>query len=257
MVEAARASGLVNMVAFTFRYTHALPALRRLIREGEIGTPFYAALQVHWDGIGYPGDALTWREQSEQSAAGIWGDGASHLFDALAFTLAPAEEVCAQMMVVPREGGGAQPDNPDIATCLARLRLPGASDEGPSSYADRVLGTVHASILTSRMEYPRANGDTIYVVGTEGALDITLTRGQQERVSLLRKGTRSWEDVPLPEEAWGNRPLACNRMMGAFVEGVLRGGLGPDDPDFTAGLHAQEALEAGMRSARSGRWERV
>jgi len=29
------------------------------------------------------------------------------------------------------------------------------------------------------------------------------------------------------------------------------------DPTFAAGLHAQLAMEAGLRSARAGRWEKV
>jgi predicted dehydrogenase len=48
------------------------------------------------------------------------------------------------------------------------------------------------------------------------------------------------------------------RMMGAFVDAVLRGHLDPEqDPGFAAGLHTQRALDAGLRSARSGRWEEV
>lgn len=257
MVEAAQRSGLVNMVAFTFRYAIALRTLRRLIAEGAAGTPFYVSMQVHWGGIGFPDGVLTWREQAGQSAAGIWGDGASHLFDALAFVLAPPEEVCAQMMVVPRGGDRAQPDNPDLVTCLARLRLPGAADGELSGYADRVPGVVQVSILTSRVDAPRGGGDGITVVGTRGAVDITLTRGQHERVSLRRAGERAWEDVHLPEEATGDAPLACARMLGAFIDGVLRGRLEPGDPDFAAGLRAQQALEAALRSTQTSCWEKV
>jgi hypothetical protein len=48
------------------------------------------------------------------------------------------------------------------------------------------------------------------------------------------------------------------RMMGAFVDAVLRGHLDPQqDPGFAAGLHTQLALDAGLRSARSGCWEEV
>jgi predicted dehydrogenase len=87
---------------------------------------------------------------------------------------------------------------------------------------------------------------------------VSLTRGQHERVSLLRAGSGTWEDVALPDDATTDRPLALVRMMGAFVDAVLRGHLDPEqDPSFADGLHTQLALDAGLRSARSGRWEEV
>jgi predicted dehydrogenase len=260
MVEVADRSGRVAMVAFTFRYARALQELRRLLRQGAVGMPFYVAMQVHWGGIIAPGTALTWREQAGESAAGIWADGGAHLFDALAYALAPAQEVCAQMMIVPREDGSPQPETIDLATALARLRLPGweGSAGRPSGYADREPGTVHVSLLASRVDRPREGADGIHVVGTHGALHVSLTRGQHERVSLLRAGSGTWEDVALPDDATTDRPLALVRMMGAFVDAVLRGHLDPEqDPSFVAGLHTQLALDAGLRSARSGSWEDV
>ena len=260
MVEVADQSGRVAMVAFTFRYARALQELRRLLGQGAIGTPFYVAMQVHWGGIIAPGTALTWREQAGESAAGIWADGGAHLFDALAYAVAPAQQVCAQLMIVPREDGSPQPGTIDLATALARLRLPGrdSSARRPSGDADREPGTIHVSLLVSRVDRPREGADGIHVIGTRGALHVSLTRGQHERVSLLHAGSGTWEDVALPDDATTDQPLALVRMMGAFVDAVLRGHLDPEqDPGFVAGLHTQLALDAGLRSARSGCWEDV
>src|SRR5438105_11808769 len=73
MVEVAARSGLVAMVAFTFRYTRALQELRRLLGQGAIGTPFHVAMQVHWGGIVAAGAAPAWREEAGELGAGIWG----------------------------------------------------------------------------------------------------------------------------------------------------------------------------------------
>jgi len=263
--ERAERSGRVAMVGFTFRYSRALQALRQLLREGALGTPFYVSMHVHWGGIGYPGANMTWLEHADSSAGGTWADGAAHLFDALAYILAPAREVCAQMMIVPREEGLPQPDSIDLATCLARVHLAetrgAALDTGtatgtPSAYADREPGTLHATLLTSRVDSPYGTGDEVQVVGTRGAASIALTRGARERASLRRAGG-GWEDVALPEDAHTDQPLALTRMMGAFVDAALRGGLGPDDPGFAAGLRTQQAIEAAIRSARGARWEEV
>ncbi len=163
MTEAAQRSGLVAMVAFTFRYSRALMALRRLLRDGAIGAPFQISAQVHWGRLADAYTALTWREQAAQSAAGIWADAGAHLFDAVAYALAPVREVCAQMMVTPRGPNAVQPDSVDLATCLARLRLPDApaTPEQPSGYADRERGTVHLVMRMSRVDQPPAPSDEI------------------------------------------------------------------------------------------------
>ena len=258
MADLADRTGLVAMVAFTFRYTRALPAVRRILREGIVGDPFFVEIRVHWGDIGFPDSSLTWRERSAESAAGVWGDGASHLFDALAFALAPVREVCAQVMILPRPPGRPQPDNVDLATCLARLQLPLTRPmppdiSGPGSVEP---GTVQVTLLTSRVDRPELAGDTMYVVGTDGAVQISLNRGQHERARLLRRGSE-WQDLALPPDALTDQPLALMRMMAAFVDGILRGRLGTDDPDFRAGLHAQQALDAAILSAHTGQWQPV
>lgn len=256
LARLVRSTGLVFMVAFTYRYTRALHALRRLVRDGALGTPFAASAELHWGGIGYPGAALAWRETDAASAAGVWGDGASHLFDAIAFALAPVQEVCAQMMIVQREPGAPQPDSVDHAACLARLRLPDRPGPAPA-FADRDPGTVHAVLSVSKVDVSRKGGDSLTVTGTRGAAQIALTRGARERASVRLQDSRAWEDLPLDQDAAGDEPLALTRMMGAFVDAVRRGSLGPDDPGVEAGLHAQEALDAALHSARTDRWEHV
>ncbi len=261
MTTAAENAGLVGMTAFTFRYSHALMTLRRLLSEGVIGAPFHVAMQVHWGGLINRGDALTWRDQAAHSAGGIWADGASHLFDALAYVLAPAQEICAQMIIVQRDPNQAQPDSPDLAQCLARLRLGGPSPRPVrvlSGFADREPDIVQVSILTSRVDVPRLPANEIQVLGTHGALNATLSRGEDERVSMIGGNDPAWRDLELPADANTGEPLALTRMMGAFVDAVERGRLDSgQDPGFDAGLHTQRALDAGVRSTRSGRWEPV
>src|SRR5262249_39986916 len=151
------------------------------------------------------------------------------------------------MLVAPRPQGSPQPTNVDHATCLARLSLAGGVTSG---YADRDPGTVQVTILTSRVDHPHEVPDELQVLGTAGALSMPLTRGQREHLHLFRPGAAAWEPLPLPSDASTETPHGLTRMMGAFVDGILCGHLDPDrDPDFTAGLHTQLALDAGLRSA--------
>ena len=63
MLETAEASGKVHQVAFTFRYTYGVQELRRRVRAGDIGEPYYVRLQ--WDGWGglLPNWKAGWREK--------------------------------------------------------------------------------------------------------------------------------------------------------------------------------------------------
>ena len=259
MVEACARSGLVGMIAYTFRYGHALQRLRQLFREGVLGAPCSAALEVRWGFVGYPGGTVTpSRDQAAQSASGAWADAATHLFDALAYLLGMPHAVCAQMMGVAREAGTPQPETVDVATCLALLHLYGA--QGPaatatSAFADREPGAVHAVLSVTRMESGLAE---IRIAGTRAVATMALTRGERERLSILRAGQEEWEAVQLADDAYTDQPRALARMMGAFVDAVLRGHLDPaHDPSFADGLRAERAIDAALRSARTGRWQAV
>lgn len=255
LVGVAERTGLVTMVAFTFRYARALHLLRQMVRAGEIGRPLHVAMQAYWGHVGQPGQPLAWRDQADQSAAGIWGDAGSHLFDALAYAVAPVQDVCAQMMIARRAEGVSQPDSIDLGVCLGRLSLDHA---GPTTgYVDRDPATVFVTMTASRVGSAGGMGDDMVVSGTTGVLAISLSRGQTERARLLRPGG-AWQDVSLPPDANTGQPLALTRMMGAFVEAVRRGATDPaQDPTFAAGLHAQRALAAGLRSAQTNQWVTV
>ena len=260
MVDACTRSGLIGMISYTFRYGHALPRLRRLLQEGALGNPCSAALEVRWGFVGYPGaDLILSRDQAAQSASGAWADAATHLFDALAYLLGVPRAVCAQMMVVAREASTPQPETVDVATCLASLQLHSATDQETAvpatTFADRVPGAVHAVLSVTRMESGLAE---IRIAGTRAVAIMALTRGERERLSIARAGQTEWEAVQLPDDAYTDQPRALVRMMGAFVDAVLRGHLDPaHDPSFADGLRAQRAIDAAMLSARTGQWQEV
>jgi predicted dehydrogenase len=120
------------------------------------------------------------------------------------------------------------------------------------------VGVIGAGTFAEQCHVPGVQAHPRAEVVALCALSMPLTRGQREHLHLLRSGSSSWEPLPLPPDALTETPHALTRMMGAFVDAILRGQLDPDrDPDFTAGLHTQLALDAGLRSARNGTWERV
>lgn len=247
MTELAENAGLINMVAFTFRYMHALREMKRLIYSGLIGRPFHVETQVYWGDFLCP-ETLSWRDQSKYSAAGIWADAGAHLFDAIAYLFAPVDEVFAQIRVIERELGFAQPETADFARCLAHTNA-------------KVCGKpsdISVLLQASRLARPRGPVHELQVFGTRGTLGMPLTRGNDEYLSLLKAGASDWEPLPLPSDAASSEPLALGRMMRAFVDAIIGGSTNKEyDASFRDGLNAQFAIEAGLKSNQSKRSEPV
>ena len=253
MTREARARGLVNEIAFIFRYTYCIEELRRLVAAGAIGRPHYVTVEQQ----GYSWQrsrGVTWRNFAAVHGAGQLGEMGSHCFDTVNFTCGPAAGYIAELAsvayTVPRtiagpDGAAVPVETLDLASCLLRT--------------ERGLG---GEIITSRAtpSHSQLGGMGVVVVtGDEGALLANLTRGDRE--ILRRLGTEpgaQWEDAPLPPEALDGTPHAIYRMLGSFVDACLRGGVDPEhDADFEAGFRTQSAIDAVIAGAGSKRWEPV
>jgi predicted dehydrogenase len=251
MTREARQRRLVNQIAFIFRYTYCVEAVRRLVSEGAIGRPHYVSIEQQ----GYSWSrsrGATWRTYAAIHGAGQLGEMGSHCFDVVNFTCGPAAgpiaELAAVAHTVPRTVEGAdgtqQPvETLDMASCLLR------TDRG-----------LQGQIITSRCtpSHSQLGGmGAVVVTGDEGAVLANFTRGDREILRRLKTGGQ-WEDEPLPPEALDGKPHAIERMLGSFVDNVLRGRVDTEhDADFEAGFRTQSAIDAVFASAASKRWETV
>jgi predicted dehydrogenase len=245
MLDAARASGKVHMVSFTFRYLHCLRELRKMVQRGDIGQPHY--VRARGEGMSglAPNLRVRWRDMMSLSGGGMIQDMGSHYVDCVDWIMAPIQEVCGVLLNVPRvaphvlTGAPTPIDSDDLNAALFRTRT-------------GILGDYMLSRITPN------HGDWGFeVVGNEGALMGLLTRGDQDELQALRRG-HEWEPVPLPQETEIHKPLALGRMMRAFVDAILRGG--PDgeyDATFEDGYRVQVTLEAIKQSAEQKRWVEV
>ena len=252
LVAEAALRDAITMAAFTFRYDHSLRRLKELIQEGTIGEPTYCSIAVHWPSVFNPSGSAAWRNYAADSTAGMLGDMGAHYFDVIQYVLSPVTALAAITAVLPRAvhdrktGEPRTTDSIDLATCLVRTAYP-APTQPPY---------VQGHLVASWMTPPRGHNGNLHLSGTTGALSATLGRGQHERLELYRG--RQWEPVELPADADTDQTLALPRMMGAFVDAILRGDVDPErDATFADGLRAQLALDAVLRSTRSGCWETV
>jgi predicted dehydrogenase len=244
MAEAARKSGVIHQVAFTFRYNYGLRELRRRIAAGDIGTPFLARIQYdRWDGLAADWKA-SWRDQKSAAGAGILFDLGSHLFDITRHVLGPIASVIGYTHVVPREA-------PDKVTGeMIRVE----TDDLVNAWM-RLQNGLRGQFFISRVTPPFAELGYLEIVGEKGALKAALSRGGVDYLKASNPADPEWMDLPLPDEASDGKPHALGLMMHSFVDACLRGKVDETiDATFEDGLAAQLAMSALLESQQSDRW---
>ena len=239
MLRAAEQSHKIHQTAFTYRYLYGVQELKRRLLNGEIGEPYYVAVHYDsWDGL-RPGSRIGFREHLDSAGAGVLYDVGSHLFDLVGFVLGPIEAVSGNTILVPRKridartGALAHVETDDIA-----------------SAAFTCGGGIQGQLFASRATPNSGDKAYIELVGRQGALKASLSRGSVDVLTISRPSQPAWEVVPLPVQASDGQPHCLSRMMHSFVEACLRGSLnGEIDASFHDGLAVQRAMDAVRQSS--------
>jgi hypothetical protein len=96
------------------------------------------------------------------------------------------------------------------------------------------------------------------VVGPEGALRASLSRGSRDALERSSPQQPEWQPVALPSEAQDGTPHAMWTMMRSFAEACLHGKLDGDrDASFHDGLAAQQALAVVLSAHDRPAWVRL
>jgi len=247
MVAVAEASGKVHQVAFTFRYTYCIQELRRRVAAGELGAPYQLRLRFDgWGGMN-PEWKIGWREKQHLAGGGMLYDMGSHLFDTARFVLGPIETATGYTHNVPRER---------VFAVTGEVSNVETDDIAAASFIHEC--GVRGEWFMSRITPPHTENAYLEVVGPEGALLASMSRGNNERLRISRPSAPAWEEVPLPEAAYDGKPHALGIMMRSFVDACQRGHLDGDvDADFREGLAAQQGLAAVQQAFTGPRWVRL
>ncbi|MGZ9159217.1 MAG: hypothetical protein ACXW36_10180, partial [Nitrospira sp.] len=95
----------------------------------------------------------------------------------------------------------------------------------------------------------------IEVVGQDGALRASLSRGSVDTLKISRPTKQIWEEVCLPDQASDAQPHSLAIMMGSFVDACLRGRLDENvDASFYDGVAAQRAIQGVSQSSSRPDW---
>jgi len=247
MTKTAEESGKVHQVAFTFRYNYGICELRRRIRAGDIGQPFYVRVQYdNWDGLKKDWK-IGWREKQELAGGGLLFDVGSHLFDITRHVMGPIEKVIGFTHHLPR---------------LAKEQESGEKTEVETDDLANIWfehgNGARGQFFVSRITPSFAPIGYLEVIGSTGALKAALSRGGVDFLKISQPSAVEWADLPLPAEAGDKQPHALGMMMRSFVDSCLRGRIDEErDASFKDGLAAQEAIDAILTSQTRECWVKL
>lgn len=235
LVRAARDSGLVNQVAFTFRHLYGVNLARTLLAEGVVGAPFHARFWTEGTWL-QPDAPIRWRHQTRFAGTGILGDMGSHLIDLAHYLLGPFDSIYGRLGKAVHQrpdghGGTALADADDVCTAIGRLRC-GCDALFFCSWASG--GKSHSGIE---------------VQGTKGTLKIEYSRGGKDQVELWTAG-EGWRSLPLPGVPEENHALY--KMLKAFVDGMDGQAVPAAAASFVDGYRAQAVIDAIVAAAETG-----
>lgn len=95
LVRIAESTDRVAAVGFSYRRIPAVAQLREAVRNGAIGTPYFARAHFLSDYALDPATPMAWRFEKEASGGGTILDMATHAIDALEYVLGDIDEVLA------------------------------------------------------------------------------------------------------------------------------------------------------------------
>jgi predicted dehydrogenase len=238
IMSLAESSEKVHQMAFTYRYLYGVQELRRRVLRGDVGTPYY--LRMHWEvwDAMHPEYLIGYRDKLGLAGGGILYDVGPHLFDLARFILGPIDLVTGFKEHVPRQRMDSR------TKTLSHVE----TDDLAAAFFIHECG-VRGQWFASRVTPTYDQKAHIEVIGQEGALRASLSRGSVDILQGSTPTSPAWKDLPLQEEAGDKSPHCLGLMMRSFVDACLRGNLDDDvDASFYDGLAAQQAIAAVIES---------
>ena len=227
-------SKMIHQMAFTYRYLYGVQELRRRVRQGDVGSPYY--LRAHWEvwDAMHPEYLIGYRDKLGMAGGGVLYDVGPHLFDLASFILGPIELVTGFKEHIPRQRMDSR----------TNTLSPVETDDLAAAFFVHESG-IRGQWFASRVTPAYDQKAHVEVIGTEGALRASLSRGTVDILQVSTPSSPGWKDLPLPEEARDKSPHCLGLMMRSFVDACLGKHLdGSVNASFADGLAAQHAIAA-------------
>lgn len=253
MVGAARASGRVGLVNFSYRTWPGVAFAQELIERGELGDLLHFEGHFFQDYAANPDLPFSWRLDRSVSGGGAFADIGSHILDVACALMGPVARITART----RRLHEARPVGD------AGARSVTVEDIGVSlvEFANGAFGSVHASWVATG--HKSDLGFT--VIGTKGSLRFTWERNNEIEFFTTAdpQTTGGFRRIMLggihPEAApfwyaqgqglgYGEAFVITARRM---IEAIVKNDLAVR-PSFEEALHVARIIDAAYRSAETG-----
>lgn len=229
MVAAAKKSGAINMVNFSYRDWPAIQSVAALVQRGTIGEVRHveASYLQAWLASKIWGDwrttpAWLWRLSSQHGSKGVLGDVGVHIVDFATFPVGPISSVFCRLKAFAKAPGNRIGEYPLDANDSAVLNV---------EFESGALGTIH----TTRWCGGHANRLFLKIAGTKGTVEIDSDR--------TKEGYRICAGKDLDKALWRDVAVAeVPNNYQRFVKAIRTGK--QDQPDFTRGAEIQKVLDA-------------
>jgi len=241
----AAEKGVVHMINFSYRNASAVSAAANLVRRGKLGnlrhvhssylqTWLSAPVWGHWTK-----DWALWRLQKAAGSGGVLADIGCHILDLTTAVAGDAGRIRCSLTAFPKVLG-----NKEIHSYRGKKLDANDSALIELEFENGALGVIHSS----RWATGYKNRLQCEVHGTRGALRIDLDKGYNQMDVCLGPDTE--------KAKWVTKKLrSVPNNHERFIRAILSGK--QVQPDVPRGAKIQAYLEACLKSAESGKWEKV
>ena len=252
------AAGVKHMCAFNYRFVPAVRLARQMIEAGELGEIFHFRGRYLQEWAVDPDSPIVWRMSKEAAGSGALGDLGAHVIDLARYLLAQEVTTVSALtrtFIESREGTKVDVDD---------------AIEAAVEFSGGALGTLEAS----RFCPGRRNGLAFEINGSKGSIAFNLERLNELDVYLtgsepgasaqgFRSVLVSEPDHPFWEWWWPRGHIIgwehtfvheLHHLLSAIRDD---GDVAPHGATFEDGYRCAEVCDAVLRSAESGRREKV
>jgi predicted dehydrogenase len=251
------ATGVKHMCAFNYRFVPAVRLAREIIASGELGEIFHFRGSYLQEWIVDADFPMVWRLDKSVAGSGALGDLGAHVIDLARYLVGEVASVSASTRTFIKDRDGASVDVDDAVEAVVEFER-GA------------VGTIEAS----RFCPGRKNALTFEINGAKGSLAFDVERLNELRVHFagsspgrLAQGFRtvlvSESDHPFWQHWWPQGHMigwehTFVHELHHFLTAIRDGSdVAPHGATFEDGYRAAEICDTMLRSAESGRRERI
>jgi predicted dehydrogenase len=250
-------AGVKHLCAFNYRFVPAVRLVREMLEAGELGEIYHFRGRYLQEWIADPSFPKVWRLDRATAGSGALGDLGAHVLDLARYLVGEVTSVMGltRTFVEDRDGGHVDVDD---------------AVEAVVEFENRAVGTIEAS----RFCPGRKNAMTFEVNGSKGSIVFELERMNELQVNLTgstpgarAQGFRtvlvSEADHPFWQHWWPHGHIIgwehtfvheLHHLLSCIATGSP---VGPHGATFEDGYRTAEICDAILRSAESGRREKV